>query len=148
VAPTQQEELSKELVCPNLLQGPAGSTDPEKFSLKDDLDLLEKRRQNRISMISIAVTFIVAAASLLWNVEIQSQATRTADFLETSRVSNVDARSNSNGEDFQRPWRCLTSRVQAFSRTTGVGRTKKMRERGSLRRLLDVQLMPVRMQMG
>jgi hypothetical protein len=66
----------------------------ELISRKDALELLEKRRQNHISLISIVVTFCIAAFSVVWNAKLQSQATKTADALETTRVSNDEALSN------------------------------------------------------
>jgi hypothetical protein len=83
-------------------------------------DLQEKRRQNNIALIGIAVTFLVALISLVWNSLIQRQASHTSDVLERTRVASGEVVTNSN--DFAHVWSPWIESVSPITMSLGVGR--------------------------
>jgi hypothetical protein len=96
--------------------------DAAVLTRKDELELIEKRRQNQISAISIAVTFVIAIVSLLWNARIQRQTAQTSNVLEMTRVENGEVISNSNGSDFKNPWRQWEESVSDTTVYLGIER--------------------------
>jgi hypothetical protein len=100
-----------------------------ELSWKDRLELREKRRQNHISILSIAATFAIAMTSLLWNARIQKQATTTSDAVETSRVENDEVKSNSNANDFHNPWRQWQESVSPSTVYLGIERVVPFQRR-------------------
>ncbi len=98
------------------------SAETAVLSRKDELELIEKRRQNQISAISIAVTFVIAIVSLLWNARIQKQTAQTSNVLDMTRVENGEVISNSNGGDFKNPWRQWEESVSDTTVYLGIER--------------------------
>jgi hypothetical protein len=79
-----------------------------------------KRRANNIVLIGIGVTFLSAMISLLWNAQIQKQATRTSEVVETTRVESGDVVTNTN--DFAHPWVPWIDTVSPVTIHLGVAR--------------------------
>jgi hypothetical protein len=82
----------------------------EPISEKDRLDLLEKRRQNTVSLLGIGVTFTGTVLSLLWNAH-------TARVVEGARIESGNVTSNAN--DTTHPWKPWWWQVSEG--TVGIG---------------------------